>query len=153
MIFAVFDLSPLTVCMNCSFLATICKMVRSMLSDRCLSVCDVGVLWPNGWMDYDATWYGSRSRSRPPQHIPQFSARVCCGQTAGWIKMSHGTEVGLGPDDIVLDGDLSERAEQPHPAFRPKSVCGQTVAHFSNCWALVLRLYLKPWLHVKVKLC
>ena len=22
-----------------------------MLSDRCLSVCDIGVLWQNGWMD------------------------------------------------------------------------------------------------------
>jgi len=31
-----------------------------MVSDRSLSVCpvcDVGVLWPNGWMDQDATWY------------------------------------------------------------------------------------------------
>jgi len=27
-----------------------------------LSVCDVGVLWPNGWMDQDATWYGDRPR-------------------------------------------------------------------------------------------
>jgi len=24
---------------------------------------------------------------------------------AGWIKMPLGTEVGLGPGDIVLDGD------------------------------------------------
>jgi len=24
---------------------------------------------------------------------------------AGWIKMQLGTEVGLGPGDIVLDGD------------------------------------------------
>jgi len=23
------------------------------------------LLWPNGWMDEDATWYGSRSRHRP----------------------------------------------------------------------------------------
>ena len=29
----------------------------------CLSVCNVGVLWPNGWMDQDATWYGSRPLS------------------------------------------------------------------------------------------
>jgi len=45
-----------------------------MLSDRCPSVlsvspvcpvCDVGVLWPNGWMDQDATWHGCRSRPRP----------------------------------------------------------------------------------------
>jgi len=31
-----------------------------MLSDHCLvlsvCLCDVGVLWPNGWMDQDATW-------------------------------------------------------------------------------------------------
>jgi len=24
----------------------------------CLSVCNVDVLWPNGWVDQDATWYG-----------------------------------------------------------------------------------------------
>jgi len=23
------------------------------------------LLWPNGWMDEDATWYGSWSRRRP----------------------------------------------------------------------------------------
>jgi len=23
----------------------------------CLSVCDVGVLWPNGWTDQDETWH------------------------------------------------------------------------------------------------
>ena len=31
--------------------------VRHMLRDRC-PVCNVGVLWPNGWIDQDATWYG-----------------------------------------------------------------------------------------------
>jgi len=25
-------------------------------------VCNVGVLWPNGWMDQDAAWYGGRLR-------------------------------------------------------------------------------------------
>jgi len=29
---------------------------------------------------------------------------VCCGQTAGCIRIPLGTEVGLGPGDIVLDG-------------------------------------------------
>ena len=49
---------------------------------------------------------------------------VCCGQTAGWIKMPVGTEVGLGSDDIVLDGDPApssppkKRAQQP-PLFGP----------------------------------
>ena len=38
-------------------------------------------------------------------HTPtQFLARVYCGQTAGWIKMPLGMEVGLGPGHIVLDG-------------------------------------------------
>jgi len=31
----------------------------------CLCVCNVGVLWPNGWTDQDATWYGDRPRARP----------------------------------------------------------------------------------------
>ena len=38
-------------------------------------------------------------------HSPQFSAHVRCGQTAEWIKMPLGMEVGLGPSDFVLDGD------------------------------------------------
>jgi len=54
-----------------NFWATVYKTVRLMLLDRCLSVlpvpsvCDVGVLWPNGWMDQDETWHGSRPRPRP----------------------------------------------------------------------------------------
>jgi len=34
----------------------------------------------------------------------QFLAHVYCGQTAGWIKMQIGTEVNLGPGEVVLDG-------------------------------------------------
>jgi len=30
-----------------------------------LSVCNVGVLWPSGWMDQDSIWYGDRPRLRP----------------------------------------------------------------------------------------
>jgi len=42
--------------------ATVYKKFRPMLSARCpvcavLSVCNVGVLWPNGWMDQDETWH------------------------------------------------------------------------------------------------
>ena len=40
--------------------------------------------------------------AEPPS---KFSAHVCCGQTAGWIKMALGMEVGLGPGHIVLDGE------------------------------------------------
>jgi len=35
----------------------------------------------------------------------QFPAHVYCSQTVAWIKMPLGTEVGLSPDNIVLDGD------------------------------------------------
>jgi len=43
----------------------ICKTVRHAIEPLsvmsvCLSVYGVGVLWPNGWMDQDATWYGHR---------------------------------------------------------------------------------------------
>jgi len=34
----------------------------------------------------------------------QFSAHICCGQMAAWIKMSLGMELGLGQGDFVLDG-------------------------------------------------
>jgi len=37
--------------------------LRPMLRDSC-PVCNVGVLWPNGWMDQDTTWYGGGPRSR-----------------------------------------------------------------------------------------
>ena len=51
-------------------------------------------------------------------HSPQFSAHVYCGQTAGWIKMPLGTEVGLGPGDIVLDGDTAPPPLKGHnPQF------------------------------------
>jgi len=45
----------------------------------------------------------------PPQKkedtAPPILAHVCCGQTAGWIKMPRGMEVGFGSGHIVLDGD------------------------------------------------
>jgi len=44
---------------------------------------------------------------------------VCSGQTAGWIKMSLGMEVGLGPGHIVLDGDLAPPKKGHNtPTFR-----------------------------------
>jgi len=92
------------------------------------------VLWPKGWVDQDATSYGGGPRPRrhcvrwgprsPSQkgHSPQFSAHVCCGQTAGWINMPLGMEVDLGPGHTVLDGDsspLPKGAQQPPPLFGP----------------------------------
>ena len=77
----------------------------------CCPVCNVGVLWPNGWMAQDTTWYGGRPQPR----------RHC----VGWEPSSpHG------------------KGHNSPPHFSANVVlahvyCGQTVAHLSNCWALV----------------
>jgi len=91
---------------------------RSVVCLSCpvLSVCDVGVLWPNGWMDQDETWHAGRPRLWPHcarwgpsssspngAQPPQFSAHIW-GQMAAWIKMPLGMELGLSPGDFVLDG-------------------------------------------------
>ena len=119
-----------------AFVKTVALCYRTVVLSVCRSVCDVGVLWPNGWMDQDETWRGGRPRPRPhyvrwrpsfpPQKTkdtaPQFSAHVCCGQTAGRIKTPLGTTVGLGPGHIVLDGDPSppKRGTAPStPIFGP----------------------------------
>jgi len=87
------------------------------------------LLWPNGRMDRDATWYGGRPQPgaivldgdpAPPPKLGQhlhFSAHVYCGQTAVWIKMPHGTEIDLGPGHTVLDGD-----QAPPPSERGTAV-------------------------------
>ena len=53
---------------------------------------------------------------------------VCCDQTAVWIKVPLGREVGLGQSNIVLDG---ERAPSPQkrghiPQFLAHVYCDQT---------------------------
>jgi len=89
-------------------------------------------------MDQAETWH--RGRARPGAHCigwrpssasskgaqPPFSAHVCCGQTAGWIKVPLGTGVYMDPGDIVLDGHLAppakKRAQYPSN-FGPCIVC------------------------------
>jgi len=70
-------------------------MVRPMLSDCCLcvlSVCNVGVLWPNGWMDQDETWHGGRPLSRP--HCVRW------GPTSPHGKGASSPKYGLGFMDV-----------------------------------------------------
>jgi len=112
---------------------------RSVVCLSCLSVCNVDVLWPNGWTDPDETWHAGRSRpwrhcvrsgpSSPPQRgtAHKLSVHICCGQIAGWIKMPHGRQVGLGRRDNVLDGDplqlpSPKRRWSPLPNFRCISI-------------------------------
>ena len=53
---------------------------------------------------------------------------IYCAQMAAWIKMPPGTEVGLGGDDIVLDGDpaLPPQKGGRVPQFSAHLYCGQT---------------------------
>ena len=79
------------------FWATVCKTVRPMLSDRCLSVLFVCLSC------LSVTF-------------------VHCGQTVGRIKMKLAMQVGLGPGHTLLDGDPappSSKGHSPPPNFRP----------------------------------
>jgi len=52
----------------------------------------------------------------------QLFGQVYCGQTSGKIKMSPGTQGGLGPGSIVLDRDLAPPPKKAQlPNFRPMS--------------------------------
>jgi len=89
-----------------------------------------------GWIEIqDSIWHGCGPRSR--RHCarwgssslskrgqsPQFPAH--CDQTAGWIKMPLGTEVGLDPGNVVLDGDPAP-PKKGKPQFAAQVYCGQT---------------------------
>ena len=101
------------------------------------------LLRPNGCMDQDVTWYGARPRPRrlcvrwgsrsplPKRRAshPKVSAHVYCGQTAGWMKLVLGKDVGLSPGDFVLDGDpvpFPQKGAKPPPQFSAHFYCAQT---------------------------
>jgi len=52
----------------------------------------------------------------------QFLAYVYCGQTPGCIKMPLGTEVNVGPGDVVLDGVAAPSKRDTAPSSRPMSI-------------------------------
>ena len=47
------------------FLKRFALCYRTVICLSVLSLCDVGVLWPNGLMDQDETWHGGRPQPRP----------------------------------------------------------------------------------------
>jgi len=91
------------------------------------------LLWPNGWMDQDATWYGCRPR--PRQHCvrwgsspPKWGTTRIFGACLLWpngcmYQNMYATwyGVGLSLGDIVLPSSPSAKEAQP-PNFRPMSV-------------------------------
>ena len=70
-----------------------------------------------------------------------FHPSVCCGQMARWIKIPIGTKVGLSPGRIVLHGDPAPLPKGKQPQLSAHVYCGQTVAHLSYCWTLVICYY------------
>ena len=84
-------------------------------------------------------WYGGRRQPRglcvrwgptpfPQRRRTRGGIHVYCGQTAGWIKMALGMEVGLGPVHIVLDSNTAPlpKKEAEPPQFSAHFYCGQT---------------------------
>jgi len=84
-------------------------------------------------LDEDPAPFPKRGEKSPPK----FSAHVHCGQTAGWIKMALGVEVGLiGAGHIVLDGDpatLPKKGQSP-PIFGPFRVWPNSWMHQNATW-------------------
>jgi len=91
------------------------------------------LLWPDGCMYQDTTWYGgrphprrqcvrwgpsspSRNRTQPP-----IFGQCPLRPNAGWTKTPLGMEVGPGPGDFVFDGDPAPRKKwhSHHPIFGP----------------------------------
>jgi len=83
------------------FWVTVCKTVRLMLSDRC-PVCLSGL-----------------------------SVAVHCRQTVGRIKMKLGMQVGLGPDNIVLDRDPAPPPPKGHNS--PPPIFGLYLLRSNGC--------------------
>jgi len=67
------------------------------------------LLWPNGCMYQDTTWYGGRPQ--PRRHCVRWGTAFPifgqCGQAPWWTKMPLGMEVGLGPGDCIRWGPSS----------------------------------------------
>jgi len=85
------------------------------------------------WRYPSSLWTLCSMRTQPPPEkgggTPQCSVHVYCGQTAAWITMPLGTEVGLSQGDFVSDGDpapLPKRGRSFHPQFSAHVHCGQT---------------------------
>jgi len=111
------------------------KRGRSQIFGSCL-------LWPNGWIHQDATWYGGRPQPRglgvrwgpSPPSQKGGGARGRCAPIFGprllWPYgcMQLGTEVGLGlrERDIVFDVDpASPENGHTHPTqFLAHVNCG-----------------------------
>jgi len=118
------------------FWATICKTVRPVLSAVSVTLVycgqtvgriqmKLGKHRPRYW-PYCVRWRLRSPAAKRHCLLPKFSAYICCGQMARWIKMPLGRKIGLDPSDIVLDGDRApplQKSGRAHPNFRPCLLC------------------------------
>jgi len=104
-------------------------------------VCDVGVLWPNGWTDQDETWHAGDlgpghivldwdpGSPRPKGHSPPPIFGPCLLCPNGWMDQDATWYGGRPrPGHIVLDGDpATSPPKRGHsPQFSALVCCGQT---------------------------
>ena len=105
------------------------------------------LLWPNGWMDQDATWFGGKlllrrrcvrwgwSSPLKGVHPPVFGP---CVLKDGWRHhLVRKYRPRPRPHCIMRGPSSPAKGAQQTPSFRPMSIVA-TVAHLSYCWALVL---------------
>ena len=128
--------------------ATVCKTVRPMLSDHCpvlscLSVGDIGVLWPNGWtdkmkvdmqvglgpghiaLDGDPAPPPPKGHNTPPVFGPYLlRPNACMDQNSTWYggrPRPRRLCVRWGPSPPSQKGG-PKRGLSPLPNFRPLSI-------------------------------
>ena len=97
------------------------------------------LLWPNGWMHQDATWYGCRPqlrglcvRWRPSRYPPQKDR--CFLWPNGWMHQDATWCGGISPGEFELDGDLAPYRKRgiASPNLRPTSIVAKRL-HGSRC--------------------
>jgi len=96
------------------------------------------LLWPNGWMHQDATWYGDRPQPRGicvrwgPSPLPKKGAErppqifgPCLLRPNGCMDQdASGKKIGLDADDIVLDGDPAPPSPKREGGGAPSAIFG-----------------------------
>jgi len=80
-------------------------------------------LWPKNLSSTSHSFWVSATSNGLPYGTIVLSACIVvyCGQMVGWIKIPLGTEVGLGPGNIVLDGH-GKWHSSPFCTFWPMSI-------------------------------
>jgi len=100
-----------------SFVKRFALCYRFVVCLSCLSVlslCDVGVLWPNGWTDQDETWQAGRPRPRP--HCVRW------GPTPPLLK-GHSPPPICGPYLLRPNGFMDQDATRHGARPRPRQLC------------------------------